>query len=52
MIDKPTSTNNINTNECRYKYQLLYSDEYGCYAEREKVVIIDNSNEQSKNSEV
>lgn len=40
MPDKPTSTNNIDTNECKYKYQLLCSDEYGCYAESEKGVCI------------
>ena len=37
MTDKPTSTNNVDTNGCKYKYQLLCSDEYGCYAEGEKV---------------
>lgn len=40
MTDKPTSTNNVDTNECKYKYQLLCSDKYGCYAESEKGVCI------------
>ena len=40
MTDKPTSTNNVDTNECKYKYQLLCSDECGCYAESEKGVCI------------
>lgn len=40
MTDKPTSTNDINTDGCRYKYQLLGTNEYGCYAESEKGVCI------------
>lgn len=40
MQDKPTSTNDINTNGCRYKYQVLGTNEYGCYAESEKGVCI------------
>ena len=40
MTNKPTNTNNINTDECRYKYELLGTNEYGCYAESEKGVCI------------
>lgn len=40
MTDKPTSTNNVDTNECKCKYQLLCSNECGCYAESEKGVCI------------
>ena len=40
MADKPISANNINTNECNYKYQLLGTNEYGCYAESERGVCI------------
>lgn len=38
MVDKPIIINNVNTNECKYKYKLLGSDEYGCYAEGERGV--------------
>lgn len=40
MADKPTSANNINTNECNYKYQFLGTNEYGYYAESESGVCI------------
>lgn len=40
MTDKPTSVNNINTNECKCKYQLFGTNEYGCYAESERGVCI------------
>ena len=40
MTDKPTSANNINTNERKYKYQLLGINEYGCCAESERCVCI------------
>lgn len=40
MTNKPTNTNNINTNKCKYKYQLLGTNEYGCYAESERGVCI------------
>lgn len=38
MTNKPIITNDVNTNECEYKYQLLGSNEYGCYAEGERGV--------------
>lgn len=40
MTDKPINTNDINTNKCKYKYQLLGTNEYGCYAENERGVCI------------